>query len=424
VKIEECMDSIRSLTRQSVHSQLISDVPVGAFLSGGVDSSAVVAFARERSPGIRCFTIDSGGAVESGQRDDLPFARGVARSLGVALDEVPVRESEFIESLWSMPEMFDEPIADPAALNTWFISRAARAAGVKVLLSGTGADDLFSGYRRHSILRLEALRRILPPSVRSGFGRMIAAIGSGASVPRRIGKYLNCEESGDFALIAQLMEWTPSRAVAGILSDDGTGSIAGQIAAPLIEHLATTDSNDDLRLALSLDQRFFLGDHNLLYADRLSMAEGVEIRVPLLSDRLVHVSWRVPSKWMVRGREAKWAFRKALRGHVPDLALDRRKSGFGLPLRRWTRSMLRGPLADVLFCTSAKQRGLLRADRVQDVWQSTMEGRLDGAYLLLSMALFELWCVRFIDVGGQESSDASATKLGFSVSGWPARTQS
>jgi asparagine synthase (glutamine-hydrolysing) len=409
--------------RRSVRSQLVSDVPVGAFLSGGVDSSAVVAFAREQSPGIRCFTIETGGIAERGQQDDLAFARSTAKALGVALDEVPVRPHHFVDSLHHLPALFDEPIADPAGLATFLIARAAREVGVKVLLSGTGADDLFAGYRRHSVLRWERIRRAIPVALRQRFGRWIGAMGRGGATSSRIAKYLDAREPSAFGLIAQLLDWSPRECVVGLIEGEQAGSLFRSIPAPLIEHLAMTESADDLKLALSLDQRFFLGDHNLVYTDRLSMASGVEVRVPLLSDELVRTSWRVPARWMIRGRESKWAFRQALAGTLPEFVLKRPKSGFGLPIRNWMGSGLGDSLAEVLFSQASCQRGVFRMDRLRDVWAQTMAGRTDGAYLILSAAFFELWCARFIDGQGlaepSQSARTMSMNLGTLAAGWP-----
>src|SRR5690606_10592883 len=157
---------VAAALRRAVQRQLVADVPVGAFLSGGLDSSAIVAFARDVQPGLDCFTIVAEGGDDAGETSDLPYARRVARHLGVRLHEVPVRSAELASELARMVYRLDEPIADPAPLNVLFISELARRQGVKVLLSGAGGDDLFSGYRRHRALAAERAWAWLPAPVR------------------------------------------------------------------------------------------------------------------------------------------------------------------------------------------------------------------------------------------------------------------
>src|SRR5690606_7400518 len=152
---QEAITGVTTHLRQAVHRQMIGDVPVGAFLSGGLDSSAIVAFARETDPGLRCFTIDTGASQDAGVTDDLPYARRVAEHLGVPLDIVKVSPERMAADLEAMVIQLDEPVADPAPLNVRYICRLARESGIKVLLSGAGGDDLFTGYRRHRALDLE-----------------------------------------------------------------------------------------------------------------------------------------------------------------------------------------------------------------------------------------------------------------------------
>ncbi|MEK7737395.1 MAG: asparagine synthase (glutamine-hydrolyzing), partial [Pseudomonadota bacterium] len=160
----EAIRRVQEGVRTAVHRQLVADVPVGAFLSGGLDSSAVVAMAREVAPDIECFTIDAGAVRDAGVSDDLPYARQVAKHLGVRLHEIRVDSSRMAADLERMVFQLDEPLADPASLNVLYISRLARQHGVKVLLSGAGGDDLFTGYRRHRALLLERYWAWLPPA--------------------------------------------------------------------------------------------------------------------------------------------------------------------------------------------------------------------------------------------------------------------
>ena len=166
ISIEDAVAETRRHLRTAVHRQMVADVPVGAFLSGGLDSSSVVAFARELEPDIRCFTIEAAGGAEAGTEDDLPYARRVAEHLNVPLEVVTVDPVKMAQSLETMVAQLDEPLADPAPLNVLYISQLARDGGIKVLLSGSGGDDLFTGYRRHRALGLERFWRWLPSGAR------------------------------------------------------------------------------------------------------------------------------------------------------------------------------------------------------------------------------------------------------------------
>ena len=182
-------DTARYL-RDAVHRQMIADVPVGAFLSGGLDSSAVVAFARERAPDIKCFTIDPLGGPEEGTPDDLPYARRVASHLGVPLEMVQVDPTSMARDLEMMVTQLEEPLADPACLNVLYISRLAREQGIKVLLSGSGGDDLFTGYRRHRALAIDQKLRYVPQSVRRGLSACSGILNQQSSIQRRMAKFL------------------------------------------------------------------------------------------------------------------------------------------------------------------------------------------------------------------------------------------
>jgi asparagine synthase (glutamine-hydrolysing) len=390
-------ESVRCELERSVHAQLVSDVPVGAFLSGGVDSSAIVACARKTRPEIQCFTIDFMGDPESGQQDDLPFARLAARHLGVALHEVPVAPCQFIDALHGMARLFDEPIADPAALNVWFISKAARDRGVKVLLSGAGGDDLFSGYRRHQVLCLEPIRRVLPPSVRRLLVHASRSLPWGGSFSRRTAKYFSSSESSHLGLLAQLMEWSPREDVEPLISGFDVPSLHRLIPAEMLKTLVHARPSDDLRLALAVDRRHFLGDHNLVYTDRLSMAAGLEVRVPFLSDGMVRTASRVPVRWMRRGGEPKWILKHAVRHDLPAFILRRPKAGFGLPLRKWMSGDIRKPIEEVIRSRSFRERGVFRNEAVDGFLERSARSSERSAYLMLSLAVIELWFRRYVD---------------------------
>lgn len=394
-----CIAATSECLRRAVRRQMVADVPVGAFLSGGLDSSAVVAFAREVNPDIRCFTIDVGGGPEAGVDDDLPFARLVARHLAVPLEVVSIDSGRMASDLEEMVAQLDEPLADPAALNVLYISRMARAQGVKVLLSGVGGDDLFSGYRRHHAAALDDMLRWIPKAARVALSQLSAGMNPGIPWMRRAAKVLGgLATDGDERLV-NYFRWVQESDLKSLYSSDFLDQVQDCGATdPLKSFLSGVPASmRPLDRALMLDQRFFLADHNLLYTDKMSMAAGVEVRVPFLDLDLVRHAAGLPCWMKHRKGEGKWVLKKAMEPYLPSATIYRRKTGFGAPVRRWMRSDLREVLGDLLSTASVRRRGIFDAEAVQRLMMETYRGRVDGSYTLLAMLCVEIWCRRFID---------------------------
>ena len=322
---------------------MVADVPVGAFLSGGLDSSAVVAMARELSPDIACFTIDTGAIREAGVAEDLPYARQVARHLGVRLHEIKVDSSRMAADLERMVVQLDEPLADPACLNVLYISELARQHGIKVLLSGVGGDDLFTGYRRHRALALERYWASLPRVARQGLSRVSASMGQGGTLRRRLAKaFAHAGLSADERLTGYFLWADPAR-VLGLFAPEHRAALAAEVMTAPMEHYLRTlpPGLPALQRMLALEQRFFLTDHNLLYTDKMSMAAGVEVRVPFLDNDLVQLANTLPPAFKQRGATGKWILKRAMEPYLPHNVIYRPKTGFGAPLRHWLRHELR-----------------------------------------------------------------------------------
>jgi asparagine synthase (glutamine-hydrolysing) len=385
--------------RHAVHRQLVADVPVGAFLSGGLDSSSIVAFAREINPDIRCFTIETAGADEEGIADDLPYARRVAKHLNVPLEVVSVDAAKMAADLPAMVAQLDEPLADPASLNVLYISRRAHEVGIKVLLSGTGGDDLFTGYRRHLALATERYWHWLPRSARRFLDNASRSFDVSRPLERRLRKLFNgAALEGDERLV-NYFRWVDRDDLQALYTSEFK-AVLGECRAedPLLEFLADLPSDTDrLERMLALEQRFFLADHNLTYTDKMSMAVGVEVRVPFLDLDLVEFAATIPARFKQRGREGKWVLKKAMEPHLPHDVIYRPKSGFGAPLRRWLRVELRDWLADTLAVERLRRRGLFDPLAVQRLIAANAVGRVDASYTLLSLACIEMWCQNFID---------------------------
>lgn len=398
---QDAIDGTVSSLRQAVHRQMVADVPVGAFLSGGLDSSSVVAFAREFNPDIRCFTIETSGQDDEGSTDDLPYARRVSKHLQVPLEVVRIDAARMAEDLPAMVAQLDEPLADPAPLNVLYISRLAREQGIKVLLSGAGGDDLFTGYRRHRALMSEGLWTWLPHSSRMALESLTSGLDQHRPLFRRLRKLFSGASLDGDARLVNYFRWVDQRDLLSLYTPEFRAALGDSHAEDsMLAFLAELPPQTNrLERMLALEQRFFLADHNLVYTDKMSMAAGVEVRVPFLDLELVEFAARIPSRFKQRGSEGKWVLKKAMEPYLPRDVIYRPKSGFGAPLRRWMRVELRDLLADLLGSQSLRQRGLFDSEAVQRLIQANDQGKVDASYTLLSLMCIELWCRRFIDKG-------------------------
>jgi asparagine synthase (glutamine-hydrolysing) len=391
----------------AVRRQLIADVPVGAFLSGGLDSSAVVAMMRRALPEqpISCFTIDFRGDAGGDDMDaDLPYARRVAALLRVDLEEVVVEPSA-IARLPQMVELLDEPQADPAPINALMIAERARAMGIPVLLSGAGGDDLFGGYRRHWALSFERRWAWLPQGMRAGVQSVAAAAAGGRAVGqshatlRRAAKMLaHAGEEPDRRLVSYFW-WSTEEVRRALYAPEFAHRVAAvDTAAPLLESLERIGAErDPLQRMLYLEARHFLADHNLNYTDRAGMAVGVEIRVPLVDPQVVEFATQVPARLKQRGRVGKAIFKQAMEPFLPRAVIHRPKMGFGAPLRRWLREELRATVDDTLDASALRRRGFFDPAAVRRLVEADRAGNIDGSYTIFALMCFELWCRRFVD---------------------------
>lgn len=391
--------AVEEALRTAVQRQMVSDVPVGAFLSGGLDSSAVVAFGRELDPGLRCFTIDAGGGPEVGMADDLPYARRVARHLQVPLEVIRIDASRMAGDFEAMVAQLDEPLADPAPLNVLYISRLARDHGIKVLLSGAGGDDLFTGYRRHRAIRMERYWRWLPRDVKALMKGAAESLDQRGALGRRARKLFNGALLEGNEAIVNYFRWADRSLLHSLYRPDFRASVLeGRAEDPMLEFLAELPSNlGPLDRMLALEQRFFLADHNLTYTDKMSMAASVEVRVPFLDLDLVRLANSIPVGMKQRGSVGKWVLKKAMEPYLPQEVIYRPKSGFGAPVRHWIRFELREMLGEVLSPDSLNRRGLFDAEAIQRLVSTNDQGQVDASYTLLSLMGIELWCRAYLD---------------------------
>lgn len=406
----EIAEELHDRLETAVRRQMIADVPVGAFLSGGLDSSAVVAMMRRAQPDYcpTCYCIGfAGDAVIDGNPPDLPYARRVANHLGVHLHTIEINP-DVIKYLERMLYHLDEPQADPAPINVLMIAEQARQDGFKVLLSGAGGDDIFCGYRRHWAIKMERMWGWLPKGILNGIAHKAKADGNGEEFGGRLGKYpwfrrlkklfMHLDLPPEDRLIAYFY-WSGEQVRRSLYSNDLAEELNDtDTAEPLRRSLGRIpDEHDPLNRMLYLEARHFLADHNLNYTDKLSMAAGVETRVPLLDPDLVNFATCIPPHMKQKGRIGKAIFKKAMEPYLPQDVIYRPKSGFGAPLRRWLHGELQEMVQDVLSIDSLNRRRLFDPAAVQRLIELDRMGRVDAAYTIFSLMCIELWCRMFVD---------------------------
>ena len=400
---EQAAAELAGLLEQAVRRQMLSDVPVGAFLSGGLDSSAVAVFATRANGGkggLPCFTIDFQGEdkTEAGIVEDLPYARRVADHIGADLHVVTVGP-ELADRLEELVYLLDEPNGDPAPLNALMIAELARSHGITVLLSGTGGDDVFTGYRRHYALLQEKWWTWLPRPARSALRAATARLPRKRPLLRRVAKAFENADRDLAERIVGYFQWLdPERASRLLTRSDGERIPSQQIGAPLRETLGDCWAGlSALGQMLYVERRHFLADHNLTYTDKTGMAAGVEVRVPLLDPDLIAFADSLPSDFRQRGKIGKWIFKKAMEPYLPRDVIYRPKAGFGAPLRKWFDGPLKALLDSALSRESLAERGLFEPAEVAALFEDLRTGRVDATYPIFAILCIELWCRQFVD---------------------------
>lgn len=385
--------------KRAVTRQLVSDAKIGAFLSGGLDSSAVVAFAAREVPELQCYTIRNAGGQGDGFADDLPYAKRVSKHLGVPLSVVDVSAADIERDLRMSVLQMDEPLIDSAPLNVWYISRVAKLAGIKVLLSGTAGDDVLAGYRRHVALRYQRLWNWMPRSCFRSFGCLAGKLDQRSSFVRRMSKLmLSGGLRGNDAIVNHFL-WATQGDTRSLYSRSFLESVQSVDAIqPLGDYLGTLDrDHTDLNKALFLEQRFFLGDFNLNFTDKMSMAAGVEVRVPFLDVDFVQAAARLSDSLKVRRLTTKWVLKEAMRPYLPADVIFRGKTGFGGPVRRWVRNELDDMVREVLSVKRINDRGIFDANEVTKLVEMNRRGEVDAGFRILAMVFIELWISGYID---------------------------
>lgn len=386
--LQDAEGALDGLLRQAVGMRMIADVPLGAFLSGGIDSSLVVALMQAQSDRpVKTFTI---GFTEQ-RYDESQFARAIAAHLGTAHTQMLVTPEEARAVIPNLPSMFDEPLADVSQIPTHLVSALARK-HVTVALSGDGGDELFGGYDRYRFsLRAWRWLRPIPAALRRGNASMFR--GLAATLPRLGGlsgtKLLKVADLLDAPGLESLYERLVSTTghPAGLINGAQQARGAGRLAALL----RTGARGAPIERMMLADAAVYLPDDLLAKLDRASMIVGLEGRVPLLDHRVAEFAWSLPLEWRTTVRDGKILLRRVLGRYVPPDLFERPKMGFEVPIGGWLRGPLRNWADDLLDEHELSAAGFFDVASVRRTWKAHTSGRADGGHLLWSVLMFEAW---------------------------------
>ena len=391
----EAIEALETLLGDAVDRRMVADVPLGAFLSGGIDSSTVVALMQARSTRpVRTFSI---GFDESGY-DEAVHAKAVARHLGTEHTELYVAPSQALDVIPALPTIYDEPFGDSSQIPTFLVSRLARE-HVKVSLSGDGGDELFAGYNRY-LLAERIWRRIgwLPAPARRLAARLIRGLSPAtwsrfaAVLPERrrpallgdkLHKLAGVLERGHEAFYLGLVsQWQePETLVIG--GTEAAGGLAPGRDGAWID--------DRIERMQYLDTLTYLPDDILTKVDRASMAVSLEARVPLLDHRVVEFAWRLPARFRIRAGETKWLLRQVLYRHVPRSLVDRPKMGFGVPIDAWLRGPLRDWAENLIDERRLREEGLFQPAPIRRAWREHLSGERNLQYPIWTVLMMQAW---------------------------------
>jgi len=396
---EQWVEAVRSELSRAVADHMVSDVPIGAFLSGGIDSSAVVALmAAQGGPPVNTYSIGYGGSSTSDYFNELEYAGQVARLFRTNHHEIVVAPDVarlLPKLLWHV----EEPISDSAVATTYLVAELA-AQSVKVILSGVGGDELFAGYRRYLGDHYQRRFRRLPGWVRQQVVQPLArALPSGRQnrvmdLARYARKFIQASDLSWQAQYRLYIEILARDQMAGLIAGGPTGS---EHADGFDRVLAEERADDVLLRLMRVDAQTQLPEDLLLLTDKITMATSIECRVPFLDDRLAELAAQAPADVKLGQGQLKKLLKQALRGVLPDEILDRSKRGFGAPMGEWFKRDLR-PLREALLNPAAiEARGFLSATGVQAVLQAHDANREDYSDLLLVLMNLEIWCRLFLD---------------------------
>jgi asparagine synthase (glutamine-hydrolysing) len=387
---------------EAVKRQMLSDVPVGFFLSGGLDSSLIVAIAKKLFPEKKmdCFTIDVSDWSDSNENfsDDLVYAKKVASLLNVDLHIV---KSEFSISdffdkiIWYL----DEPQADSAPLHVFRITELAKTKGIKVLLGGTAGDDIFSGYRRHQALEYEKYFKLMPLSIRKNIRKLLSLMPKNNLLIRRVSKLSENLDKTVVQRMSGYFNWLSTDSVRQLFSYEYRTQLNTFNPNEYFDNLLfrIPEEKNLLNQMLYWELNTFLVDHNLNYTDKMSMANGVETRVPYLDKDLIEFSTTIPPTLKMKNGNSKYILKKLAERYLPKDVIYRSKTGFGAPVRKWITHDLEELINQRITEKNLNEYGIFDYKNVCSLINENKLGNVDASYTIWSILAIDSWLKQFVE---------------------------
>jgi asparagine synthase (glutamine-hydrolysing) len=408
-KPEDYLDELRALLDESVRLRLISDVPLGAFLSGGVDSSTVVALmAQNMNQPVKTFSI----GFHEDSYNELKYARLTAKKLGTDHHEFFVTP-QICDVINDLVWHFDEPFADPSAIPTFMVSKLARD-HVTVALSGDGGDELFAGYTHYVVQESRRAFSSLPRALRQGIMRPISYRLPHGTWGRNYLHNISLDPIDRY--LDSLSYFTELRKDSLYTSDFRNAlRTKDQVARSFREYASRVKTDEPLDQLLYIDGKTYLPGDILTKVDRMSMATSLEVRVPLLDHKLIEFVTKVPASLKLTGTETKQLLKRVAKDLIPAEILDRPKQGFGIPLEQWINRQLRDQIHETLREDRTRQRGYVNSDYVDLILDEHHKGRRDHSFSLWALLILELWHRRYIDHSPRVSESDEHTAVPVSV---------
>src|SRR2546425_2430542 len=395
---EEAGERVVDLLRESVRVRLMSEVPLGAFLSGGIDSSAVVALmAQESSEKVKTFSI----GFDEQEFSELRHARRVAEHVGAEHHEFIVRP-DAMEILPTLVEHYGEPFADSSAIPSYYVSRETRKY-VTVALNGDGGDECFAGYERYAAMNLaQRYANLLPAVIRNGVIRNVArALAEFRSRANPLRKAQRLIDAASLGPVQRYLRWVSAfdeQAKSNLYSNDFRNQTAAFSTIGFIEPwLAKANGAGIVDASLLTDTMTYLPNDLLVKMDIASMTVSLEARSPFLDHHLMEFAASLPESLKLRGMTTKYLLKRVLKKFVPEENLTRAKMGFGVPIGHWFRGAMQPFLRETLLSEKALSRGLFNRDRVKELIEQHTANKVNHEHRLWSLLMLELWFQRFID---------------------------
>jgi len=391
--IEETVETLK----QSVQSQMVSDVPLGAFLSGGIDSSAIVALMSQFSDRpIKTYSIGFDTGKAGSFYNELPYAKQVADLFKTDHKEILVRP-DVIELLPKLLWQMDEPMADAAFITTYLVAEFARK-DVTVILSGAGGDELFGGYRRYLGEYYSNVYNKLPSVLRKN---LLAPIASKLPSDRHSALLNLSRYARSFILSSALPPTERYRNYVQVFSDDVLSDLMKNYPSDrsdlFLDAFSSADAAGDLDKLFQVDCKTQLPDDILMLTDKMTMATSLECRVPLLDDKVIALAANMPSGLKIKGRTLKYILKKSFSGTLPDDILYRKKRGFGAPMGSWLKKELSPLMKSILSEQSIKSRNVFNWQQIEQTMQAHETNKADHTDHLQALLNFEIWARMYLD---------------------------